>query len=146
MKQEDIDAIAQDIVDSIEGKSYPAEYCEQLMREECLTILDAIKAKVLKLCDRIEYNTAHDLQLRICEDAMAKSSPAEISAETKRLLDKIEPDIFTVHTYAKELVETIADEHRRQEGDMVSVVQTLGAVLAPLSDWLKGRGVILVKP
>src|SRR6516225_2769426 len=57
MKQEDIDAIAQDIVDSIEGKSYPAEYCEQLMREECLTILDAIKAKVLKLCDRIEYNT-----------------------------------------------------------------------------------------
>jgi len=29
---------------------------------------------------------------------------------------------------------------------MVSVVQTLGAVLAPLSDWLKGRGVILVKP
>jgi hypothetical protein len=146
MKQEDIDDIAERILRSNYGKAYPREDCDRLMREDFLATIETIKRKVEQLHDKVIYDTEHDLQLRVWEDAMMKSTPAEISAETARLLDKIKPDIFTVRRFAKDITEAIAEEYRMKDGDMVSVIQTLGAVLAPLCDWLKGRGIILVKP
>jgi hypothetical protein len=103
---------------------------------------EIIKQRARELEIEIDYNTAHDLQLRIDEDViMTHLDPTVITAETIKLLDRLEPDVFTVRRIAKDIAKTIAREHEMQEPDMADVIQRLDAVRAPLNDWLKQRGV-----
>jgi hypothetical protein len=143
MNDEEVKTIAKRVLQLMEGKSYPVATCRQMMIEDCLAAVDAIRQEVLRLIDDVEYNTDHDLELRIWEDAAAMDGPAEISAETVRLLDRIQPNVFTVNKLAKEITSAIVDEHRRRDSDMVPVIQTLDAILSPLKDWLKDRSLVM---
>jgi hypothetical protein len=66
----------------------------------------------------------------------------DIATETSALLNGLtDGDVVLVHRLAKNIDDAIAREIARKEIDMVSVIQTLGAVLEPATNWLQSRGV-----
>jgi hypothetical protein len=75
--------------------------------------------------------TFYDLEHSVHEDIIAMTNdPAVISTKVTALLNGLHPeDNFVVCRVAKEISEAIAIELAFKDGDMVTVIRTLGAVL-----------------
>jgi hypothetical protein len=86
--------------------------------------------------------TFHDLEHSVHEGIIAMTDdPAEISAEVTALLNGLgREDNFVVRRFAKVIAEAIARERGFSDGDMVSVIRTLTAVLEPMIAWLASNG------
>jgi hypothetical protein len=87
--------------------------------------------------------TFDDLEHCVSEDVMLqKDEPAAIAADVSELLSYLgNEDIFAVRRLAKDISAAIASEFAFNDGDMVEVVQRLGAALEPMINWLERHGV-----
>jgi hypothetical protein len=87
--------------------------------------------------------TFDDLEHCVNEEViMEYDVPAVITAEISTLLNGLNPeDVFVVNRLAKDIAAVIARELAFKDGDMVDVVQRLGAILEPMINWLKRHGV-----
>jgi hypothetical protein len=66
----------------------------------------------------------------------------DIADEISALLNGLNHEhVFVVHRFAKHIDAEIARELALKDGDMVDVVRNLGAVLEPMTNWLKSQGV-----
>jgi hypothetical protein len=83
-----------------------------------------------------------DLEHGVHEDIIAATDDlAVISAQVTALLNGLLPeDNFVVRRLAKEISKAIAIELALKDGDMVTVIRTLSAVLEPMIAWLEHHG------
>jgi hypothetical protein len=86
--------------------------------------------------------TFYDLEHSVHEDIIAVTDDlGEISAKVTALLNGLHPeDNFVVRRVAKDISEAIANELAVKDGDMVTVIRTLSAVLDPMIAWLEHHG------
>jgi len=86
--------------------------------------------------------TFDDLEHCIHEGIIAMTDdPAVISAEVTALLNGLgREDNFVVRRFAKVIAKAIARERAFSDGDMVSVIRTLTALLEPMIAWLESNG------
>lgn len=93
MTEQEIEAIAQRIFDESSEGTYKDWSRE--VRDRCLAAqIEAIKQKVLQLVDEIDFNTAHDREMRIHEDVIMGphwEDPAAMTGQTRTLLDEAKP-------------------------------------------------------
>ena len=88
MTEQEIEAIAQRIFEESSEGTYKDWSRE--VRDRCLAAqIEAIKQKVRQLVDEIDFNTAHDREMRIHEDVIMGphwEDPAAMTSEARRLL------------------------------------------------------------
>jgi hypothetical protein len=111
--------------------------------EECRFEIDASTEPVLSLIALRPKGDASvtlgDLEHDIHENIIQQQvDPAVIAAEVARLLETLNhSDVFVVRRLAKNIATAIAWELAFKDGDMVEVIQKLGAVLNSAITWLR---------